>query len=90
MGQQCDHFLGIELRQPEHPAAREHHAVTRHEQPVHVIDRQRMEQHVAARESPLLDQGQRVAREIAVGEHGALGAPCRPGRVDDRREIIRG
>ena len=48
------------------------------EQSVHVVDRKGMKQDVSAREAPLLDQGERVASEIAVREHGALERPVVP------------
>ena len=63
--------------------------MTRDEQPVHVIDRQRVQQDVAAGEAPELHQRQRVAREIAMGEHRAFGPAGRPRRVDDRRDVVR-
>ena len=87
--QQRADFLGVELREPEHPRARQQRAVTRDEQSVHVIDRQRVQQGVAAGEAPDLNQRQRVAREIAMGEHRAFRFSGRPGRVQDCRHVVR-
>ena len=59
------------------------------EKTVDVIDRERMQQHVTAGEAPLLDQRERVAAQIAMGEHGALGTAGRAGGIEDRRKISR-
>ena len=60
----------------------------RHEQPVYVENRQRMQQHIVRRESPRPVERHRIRCEIAMAQHRALRAPGRPARVDDRREII--
>jgi hypothetical protein len=86
--QQSANFVGVELREPKHPRARQQRAVARDEQPVHVIDRQRMQQDIAAGEAPELNQRQRIAREVAMGEHRALGSTGRPRRVEDRRHVV--
>ena len=65
------------------------HAVDRDEQAVHVVDRQRVEQHVAAREAPVLDQRRRVRGEVAVRQHRALRAAGGARGVEDRGEIVR-
>ena len=64
-------------------------AVARDEESMHMIDRQRVQQHVAAREAPVIDQRQRVAREIAMRQHRAFGAAGRARRVEDRRQVVR-
>ena len=47
-----DGQLRVELAEPDHLAAIEQRAVQRHEQAVHVEDRQRVDQHVAPRLQP--------------------------------------
>ena len=59
------------------------------EQAVHVIDRQRVQQHVAAREAPGLDERQRIRRQIAVRERSALRPAGRARRVENCREVVR-
>ncbi len=86
---QCfEHRADLELRQPQHACTRQQRTVQRDEQAVHVIDRQRVQQRVAAGEAPAVDQHRGVRREIAVRQHRALGAPGRSRRVEDRREIV--
>ena len=60
----------------------------RHEQPVHMEDRQRVQQHVARHETPVDVQRLGVGGDVAVGDHGALGAPGRAGGIDERRKIV--
>ena len=85
--QQPHDFVGIELRQEQHRAAGREHGVDRDEQPVHVKDRQGVQQHVALRESPRLRERDCVRREIRARQHRALGAAGRAGRVQQRGEI---
>ena len=87
--QQRADFVGVELREPEHARARQQRAMAGDEQSVHVIDRQRVQQHVAAREAPMPDERQRVAREIAMRQHRAFGTARGPGRVENRRDVVR-
>ena len=61
----------------------------RHEQAVHVKDGQRVQEHVAAMKTPGRHERQRIAAEIAVREHRALGAARGPGGIQDAREIVR-
>ena len=49
---QPDHPLRLELRQQDHPPAVQQHQVQRHEEPVGVIERQRVDQHVVRPEPP--------------------------------------
>jgi len=60
-----------------------------HEQTVDVIERQRVQQHVAASETPGVDERQRIAREIAVAQHRTLGAAGRTRGVEDCRQVVR-
>ena len=55
-----------------------------------VIDRQRVNQHVLVRESPVVDQRARIRCEIVVAEHRALGAAGGARGVKDRGEIVVG
>ena len=81
--------FGIEFRQEDHRGAGEQRDVARHEQAVGVIDRQRVDQHVLVGEAPVVDQRQRIRREIIVRQHRALGTArwcrrCRGSRRDRR------
>ena len=87
---QLDDQFGIELRQEDHRGAGEQRDVARHEQAVGVIDRQRVDQHVVVGEAPVVDQRERVRREIVVRQHRALGAAGGARRVEDRGEIVVG
>ena len=87
--QQRAHVVGVELREPQHACAGKQRAMTCDEEPMDVVDRQRVQQHVAARKTPVADERRRVAAEIAVGEHRALGPAGRPRCVEDRRELVR-
>ena len=82
--------LRVEPRQEHHRSARQQDAVHRHEQAVHVKDRQRVEQHVVIAPAPGVAEGLGVARQVAVGQHRAFRAPGRAGGVDDRGEVSRG
>ena len=86
--QEAADLLGVEFREPEHARARQERAVAGDEEAVHVIDRKRMQEDVAAREAPMLHQRERVAREVAVGQHRAFGPARRSRRVEDRRDVV--
>ena len=81
--QQRAHFARVEPRQPQHPRSRQQRAVRGDEQTVHVIDRQRVQQDVAAREAPGFDEREAVRGEIAMREHRALRAAGGARRVKD-------
>ncbi len=59
------------------------------EQPVHVEDRQRVQQHVTRPETPVGVQSLGVGRDVAMGDHGALEASGGAGGIDQRGEIVR-
>src|SRR5436305_1292580 len=63
---QLDDQVRIEFRQEDHRGAREQRHVARHEQPVGVIDRQRVDQYVVLGEAPGVDQRQRIRREVIM------------------------
>ena len=68
--------------------AGEQSGVAGNEQAVHVVQRQGVQQRVRLAEAPGVDQRQRVRGEIAVGQHGALGAPGGARGVEQRREVV--
>ena len=80
--------VGVELGQEQHRGAGEEHRVGRHEEAVGVIDRQGVEKHVAGPEAPGIDEREGVRDEVRVGEHRALRAAGRAGRIEDRGEIV--
>ena len=82
-------FAGIEFRQEDHRGAGKEHRVDGHEQAVGVIDRQGVDQHVACGDAPIVDEGEGVRGEIAVGQHRALGAAGGSRGVEDRRKVVR-
>ena len=51
-------------------------------------DRQRVQQPVVGGEAPGVAQGRRVGGEVAVAEHGALGAAGGARGVEDGREVV--
>ena len=55
-----------------------------------VEDRRGVQQHVVLGEAPILQQGLGVRREVAVGQHGALGAPRRAGGIEDGGQVVDG
>ena len=55
-----------------------------------MIDRQRVDQHVVLGEAPIVDQRERVRREIVMRQHRALGTARGARRVEDRGEIVIG
>ena len=85
----ADHLGRVESRQPEHAAARKERAVAGHEEAVNVVERQGVQQHVPPREAPGIDEGQCVARQVAVGEHCTFRATGRARGVNDRRQVVR-
>ncbi len=88
-GSNARDFARVEFREPKHAASGKQHAVHGDEQAVDVIDRQRVQQHVATGETPGVDQRKRIAAEVPVRQHRALRAAGRARRVDDRREVVR-
>ena len=88
--QRRDHAPCVEFGVPKHACARQQGAVTGHEQAMHVIQRQRVQQHVVVGKAPAINQRQGVAGEVAMRQHRALGAPGRAGGVEDGRQVIRG
>ena len=87
---QLDDEIRIEFRQEDHRRAREQRDVAGHEQAVGVIDRQRVDQHVLVGEAPVIDQRERIRRQIVVRQHRALGAARGARGVEDRGEIVVG
>ena len=87
-GHAGDKVVDVERRQEDHRAAGKQDHIGRDEQAVGVEDRQGVQQHVVAREAPGFDQCFGVRQQIVVGQHGALRAPRRAGRVEQCREII--
>ena len=87
--QQRHDLVGVEFWQEDHRPARQHHRVRGDEQAVGVVDRQRMQQHVAVAEAPVVDQRQRIGGQVAVAEHRALRPAGGAGSVKDRGKIIR-
>ena len=79
----------VELRQEDHRRAGHQHHVRRHEQPVRMVDRQRVD---AARRRAVKRQTsrqrQRIGGEVVVAQHRALGAARRARGVEDRGEIV--
>ena len=86
--QRFERLGGIEARQEQQARAGEQSGVAGDEQAVHVVQRQGVEQRVRLAEAPGVDQRQRVRGEIAVGQHGALGAPGGARGVEQRREVV--
>ena len=75
-------------RWKRHRRAAQQRAVERHEQAVDMVDRQRVDQHVVAREAPCSIERLRVRGEIAVAQHRALRAAGGARGVEDRGEIF--
>ena len=61
--------------------------VQRHEEPVRVIERQRVDQHVVRPEPPEPVQRRRVRPEIVAREHRPLRPPRGPRGIEDRRQV---
>ena len=78
----------LELRHPQDARGVEQRGVQGDEQAVHVEDRQRMQQHVARHEAPVGVQRLGVGGDVAMRDHGALGAAGGAGGVDQRGEIV--
>ena len=77
---------------PQHATAVEQRGVDGHEQAVHVKDRQRVDQHVAAllrrSPTPVFLQHHGVGQQVAVRQHGALAAAGGAAGVQDGRQVI--
>ena len=80
--------VGVEFRLEDHGRAGQQRDIGRHEQAMRVIDGQGVDQHVVGGEAPEADQRLRVGGKVLVRQHGALGASCRAGGVEDRRQIV--
>ena len=78
----------LELRHPQDVRGVEQRRVQGDEQAVHVEDRQRMQQHVARHEAPVGVQRLGVGGDVAMRDHGALGAAGGAGGVDQRGEVV--
>ena len=87
-GQLGEHRRGLESLQEDHLAGAEHGGVKRHHESVHMEDGQSVQQHVGRPERPGLVEGQRVAGQVAVGEHGPLGPAGRARRVDEGGKVF--
>jgi hypothetical protein len=87
---QLDDQVGIKCRQKDHRGASEQRDVAGHEQAVGMIDRQRVDQHVLVGKAPVIDQAERVGREIVMRQHRTLGAASGAGRIEDGGEIVVG
>ncbi len=81
-------LAGVEPGQEKQRTAADEQHVDGHEQSVHVIDRQGVDQHVLLREAPGVDQRPGVGRQVGVGQHRPLGPAGGAGGVDDGGEII--
>ena len=55
---------------------------------MYVKDRQGVQQAILVGKAPGVDQGLRVAQQVRVGEHDALGATRRPRRVQERGQVV--
>ena len=87
-GQKRDHPGGVEAGQEQHGAAVEKHAIDGHEEAVGVKDGEGVQEHVAGLEAPRLVQRQRVGRQVAVAQHGALGPPRGARGVEQGGEFV--
>ena len=85
-----DQRLGVEPAVQQDARAGEQDGVHGDKKPVHMEDRQRVDEHVVRGEAPEFAQHLRIRGEIAVGHHCALGPPGGPGGVDDHRQIALG
>ena len=88
LGQALHDGARCELREPQHRAAVEQRAVRGDEEPVHVEDRQRMDEHVAALPVPVVLQRQRVRQQVAVRQHRALAAAGGSAGVHDGGQVV--
>ena len=87
-GQQGKHLLRVEFLQKQQPAARKQGAVPGNEQSMRMEQRQRVQQHVVAAETPELGQRQAVAQQTGMGQHGALGATGGARGIDDEGHVL--
>jgi hypothetical protein len=85
---QREDLVGVEFLQEQHRPAGEQQRVRRDEEPVGVEHRERVDEHVVAREAPVVDEGERIRGKVVVRQHRALGAPRCPGRVEDGGEVL--
>ena len=86
---QAKHLVRIRPRQKQHRASRHQGRVGRHEQAMGMVDRQRVQQHVAVGEAPGGRQGARIGRQIFMTEHCALGAPGGARGVENGGKVVR-
>jgi hypothetical protein len=87
-GELVDRRLRVELGVETHRRAVQEHAVGRHEEPVHVEERQHVDEHVRRAEPHSRCSTVAFEARLRVREHRALRAPGGPRRVQDRREIV--
>ena len=81
--------VGVKALEEDHPRPGQQCDVGGDEQPVGVKDRQRVDQHVAVGKAPVIAQGFRVAGQVGVAQHRALGAPGGARRVQNGGQIVR-
>ena len=86
--ERVQHGADLEARQEPRGRAGQQRAVQRDEQSVHVIDRQRVNEHVVRREAPYVDERRRVRRKVAMADHRALRTAGRARRVQDRGDVV--
>ena len=97
--QQGEHAFGVELGQKDLLGTGDQGAMAGDEQAVHMKERQRMQQHIApagfglfapARitPAPVIAQHQRIAAQIAVGQHRALAAAGGARGVQDGGKVV--
>ena len=80
--------VGVQLGQPDHLRAGQQRAVGRHEQAVHVEDRQHVQQHVVLAPAPVVVQHAGVGGKVAMREHCPLAASGGAGGVQDGRQVV--
>ncbi len=73
----------MELRQEQHGSTGHQQHVDAHEEAMHVIDRQGVDQHVVGGEPPAFDERPGVGRQVAMGQHRSLRASRGARGVDD-------
>ena len=84
-----DQLVNVQLWQEHHRPARDQHHVCRHEKPVGVEYRQRMQQHVRLCETPQIRQRLGVADQVLLAQHRPFGPARGAGCIEKRRQIVR-
>ena len=88
-GGKMPHDLGrIEARQQSRRATREPRTAHCDDEPMHVRERECVQQHVVRRETPERANRLQVARQVAVREHRALRLAGRAGGVEQQGEVV--